>query len=316
VPESLRDAVRARLEFGVAVSVTSPPRLRRIAGLASAAALVVSGCATATPPGAAPGAVSANPSPRHDPFEGANRGLYRLGDLVDKGVVHPILAGYRRIFPRPIRRAVHNVVQNLDEPVVFVNDVLQAHPKAAAKTAVRFFANSTVGVAGIFDAASTAGLPHHDNGFGSTMGRWGVPPGPYIFLPVFGPTTLRDAAGDGVDWFTDPLSWARFPNARPVDLARTGLSLLDDRESADAELRALQKTAVDPYASLRAAYLLQRQSEVKGADFPPLEPLPEVPEPSPPTGPAQPGAAPPASPPQPSPEPPAEPPAAATPPKP
>jgi phospholipid-binding lipoprotein MlaA len=312
VPESAGEAVRARLEFGVAVSLTSPPRLRRTAGLVSAAALILGGCATTTPPGAAPGAVSANPSPHHDPFEGTNRGLYRLGDLVDKGVVHPILAGYRRIFPRPIRRAVHNVVQNLDEPVVFVNDVLQAHPQAAAKTAVRFFANSTVGVAGIFDAASTAGLPHHDNGFGSTLGRWGVPPGPYIFIPVFGPTTLRDAAGDGVDWFTDPLSWAKFPNARAVDLTRTGISLLDDRESADAELRALQKTAVDPYASLRAAYLLQRQSEVKGADFPPLEPLPEIPASPTAPAPAPSGTAPPEA----APPPPAEPPAAPPPPKP
>lgn len=255
-----------------------PPR--RAVLSAAAAALVLAGCASA-PGAAAPGAAAqAGPAaaPRHhDPFEGVNRGLYRLGDLLDRGVVHPILAGYRRLAPRPVRRAIHNVVTNLDEPVVFVNDVLQAHPKTAAKTAVRFFANTTVGVGGIFDAAATAGLLHHDNGFGSTLGRWGVGPGPYIYVPLLGPTTIRDLAGDGVDWVADPFSGAHFANSRRVGLAVTGLSLLDEREQADAELRALKTTAVDPYATLRSAYLQSRAAEVKGGETE-LEPLPELPE--------------------------------------
>jgi phospholipid-binding lipoprotein MlaA len=274
-----------------------PPR-RALVG-ASAAALVLAGCATA-PGAAAPGggtqaAPLAAPH-RHDPFEGLNRGLYRLGDVLDRGIVHPILAGYRRLAPRPVRRAVHNVVTNLDEPVVFVNDVLQAHPKTAAKTAARFFANSTVGVGGIFDAASTAGLPHHDNGFGSTLGRWGVGPGPYIYVPLLGPTTARDLAGDGVDWVTDPFSWAHFNNSHAIGVAETGVSLLDEREQADAELRALKTTAVDPYATLRSAYLQSRAAEVKGGEAD-IEELPELPElPAPDAPPPPPPAPPPAEP--------------------
>jgi phospholipid-binding lipoprotein MlaA len=270
-----------------------------------AAGALLAGCATAPvsrPPGAAPAPREA----RHDPFESANRGLFAVGNVLDRTFVRPIIVGYRRIAPRPVRRAIHNLVQNLDEPVVLLNDVLQGHPKAAGKTAVRFVVNSTVGVGGIFDAAATAGLPHHDNGFASTLGRYDVGPGPYIYIPLLGPTSLRDVVGDGVDWFTDPLSWVRFSNARRYDLGRTGLSLLDEREEAEAKLRELERTAVDPYATLRSVYLQSRQAEVKGEDAP-LEPLPELQEPPPPAAPASPQTAP-AGPPAPAPPPAAGPP--------
>jgi phospholipid-binding lipoprotein MlaA len=258
------------------------PFPRRAVLGASAAGLLLAGCASVSG-AAAPGTTAAAPAVaprRHDPFEGLNRGFFRLGDVIDRGLVHPILAGYRRLAPRPVRRAVHNVVTNLDEPVIFINDVLQAHPKTAAKTAVRFFANSTVGVGGIFDAAATAGIPHHDNGFGSTLGRWGVGPGPYFYLPLLGPTTLRDVTGDAVDWVSDPFSWLHINNARSVGFTEAAVSLLDEREQADAELRALKNTAVDPYATLRSAYLQSRAAEVKGGETE-LEPLPELPEPPP-----------------------------------
>ena len=245
-------------------------------------ALILAGCAAGPRP-SAPGSpapvAAANGTPRHDPLEGMNRGLYRVGDSLDRGIVHPIVAVYRRIVPRPVRQGVHNVLQNLDEPVVFVNDVLQGHPKAAGTTVIRFAANSTVGVAGIFDAAATAGLPHHDNGFGSTLGHYGVAPGPFIYLPLLGPTTLRDAFGEGIDFVADPLSWTRFGNAQTVGIARTGLDLLDEREQADARLRALRNTAADPYATLRSVYLQSREAEIKGPEAP-LETLPELPEPS------------------------------------
>jgi phospholipid-binding lipoprotein MlaA len=246
-------------------------------GLACAA-VTLAGCATA-PAGLS---ATANPPPvRHDPFEGLNRGLYRMGMALDRTLARPVLAGYRRLAPRPVRRAVHNVIQNLDEPVVFVNDVLQAHPKAAAGTAVRFVANSTVGIGGIFDAAETAGIAHHDNGFGSTLGRYGVGPGPYIYLPLLGPTTLRDATGDVVDWVADPVGLAGTSAGRGAEVARTALSLIDEREQADAELRRLERTAVDPYATLRSVYLQSRAAEVKGSGETELEPLPELPEPAP-----------------------------------
>ncbi|MDE2488559.1 MAG: VacJ family lipoprotein [Alphaproteobacteria bacterium] len=247
---------------------------------ALAAAVALAGCATVPGP-TGPGAAAVAPpgtGAHHDPFQRMNRGLFALGEALDRTFVRPVMAVYHRVAPRPVRHAVHNVVQNLDEPVVFLNDVLQVHPKAAATTAVRFFANSTVGVGGIFDAASTAGLEHHDNGFGSTLGRYGVGTGPYLYIPVFGPTTLRDAVGDGVDWFTDPFALANTSKARAFDWTRTVVSLLDEREQADEELRALQSTSVDPYASLRSVYFQSRAAEVNGAGATELEPLPAFPD--------------------------------------
>lgn len=263
--------------------------------------LLLGGCATPaaglTPPGALAAASAPQDRPRGDPFESLNRSLFRLGRAVDHAVVGPIVGGYRRITPQPIRHAVTNVLQNLNEPVVFVNDVLQAHFGPAGRTAVRFVANSTVGVAGIFDPAAQAGLPYHDNGFGSTLGHYGVGAGPYIFVPVLGPTSLRDAIGEGVDYATDPLTWTKFRGATKFGVARTTLSLAQERLDAEQDLRTLDQTAADPYATTRSVYLQSRQAEIKGPETT-LEPLPELPAESPP---ASPPAAPPASP---TPEPP------------
>lgn len=275
----------------------------RLAGVALIAA-VLSGCATV--PAAGPGAsAEVGTGARHDPFERTNRGLFALGQALDRTFVRPLVAAYRHVLPRPVRHAVHNVVQNLDEPVVFANDVLQLHPVAAGKTAVRFVANSTVGVGGIFDAASTAGLPHRDNGFGATLGHYGVGPGAYFYVPLLGPTTVRDAVGQGVDIALDPFSWTRFRNAQTFDVARTSLSLIDERVEADKELRALDATAADPYATMRSVYLQSRQAEIKGPDaaLDELPPLPDTPpaETSGPTSPTEPSATQP-PPPPPSPE--------------
>jgi phospholipid-binding lipoprotein MlaA len=245
--------------------------------LAGLAALALGGCATVPAP--APSASAAAPA-RHDPFERTNRGLFAFGRALDRALVRPIVEAYRAVLPRPVRHAVHNVVQNLDEPVVFANDLLQLHPAAAGRTAVRFAANSTVGVAGVFDAAATAGLPHHDNGFGSTLGRYGVGPGPYFYLPLLGPTTLRDAVGEGVDFGLDPFTWSRFGNAQTFDVARTGLSLLDERVEADKDLKTLEATAADPYATLRSVYFQSRRADIEGADAA-LDELPPLPEPAP-----------------------------------
>lgn len=292
------------LGFGHLLSVSAVGWLLLLGGCAAPAAGL-------TPPGASAAASAPQDQPRGDPFESLNRGLFRLGRAIDHAVVRPIVGGYRRITPQPVRHAVSNVLQNLNEPVVFVNDLLQAHFTPAGHTAVRFVANSTVGVAGIFDPAAQAGLPHHDNGFGSTLGRYGVGPGPYIYVPLLGPTSLRDAIGDGVDYATDPLTWTKFRGATKFEFARTALSAVDARLDADQDLRTLDKAAVDPYATTRSVYLQSRQAEIKGPETT-LEPLPELPPESPPasspvTTPAPPAASP--APDQPSTQPPGPPPA-------
>lgn len=271
---------------------------RTLPGLIAGAALLA-GCASPAGTSQAPGATIAGAAPppaRHDPFEAANRRLFRFGRALDHAFISPIVGGYRRIAPKPVRTALHNVLQNLDEPLVFVNDVLQLHPATAARTAVRFAGNTTFGIGGIFDPATKAGLPHHDNGFGSTLGRYGVGPGPYGYLPLLGPTSLRDMVGEGVDFFIDPLANV-LPKARKVTITRTALTLLDEREEAEEDLRKLEGSA-DPYATLRSVYEQSRQADIKGPDAP-LEELPEIPP-----GPAETPATPPARPPVAEPAPP------------
>ena len=248
------------------------------------AATMVAGCATTAGTSGGLGAAAAETA-HGDPFEGLNRRLFSLGRAIDRRLVRPIVGGYRRVAPAPVRTALHNVLQNLDEPLVFVNDVLQLHPATAGRTALRFVSNSTFGVAGVFDPATGAGLPHHDNGFGSTLGRYGVGAGPYAYVPLLGPTSLRDMVGEGVDFFIDPLANI-LPKARKVTIARTALSLLDEREAAEDDLRRLEGAA-DPYATARSVYFQSRDVDIKGPDAP-LQALPEIPsEPAPPQSPAE-----------------------------
>ena len=191
-----------------------------------AAALLLAGCATLAGPGAQPPG-SERAGSNADPFEPLNRSLAGVGRVV------------RRATPRPVREGVHNVLQNADEPVVAINDVLQGRFGAGTRTLARFAANSTLGLAGLFDPAAKAGLPHHDNGFASTLGRYGVPAGPHLYLPLVGPLTVRAAIGGAVDYVTDPVSLARYPGAHDVGIARTALSMVDDREQAEPPLNKM-----------------------------------------------------------------------------
>jgi phospholipid-binding lipoprotein MlaA len=250
-------------------------------------------CATVPAGPAASGyQAAAQPAAIHsaavDPFEGLNRRLFGLGRGFDRRIIQPILGGYSSVVPGPLRRSVHNVLQNAGEPVVFINDILQAHFSAGARTAVRFAGNSTIGLIGIFDPVSRAGLPHHDNGFGTTLGRYGAGPGPYFYIPLIGPTDLRDAIGAGVDLVSDPLPWGRLRDARAVRTTMTVLSLVDERLDAEKDLQTLEKVAADPYATLRSVYLQSRKAEIAGPDAE-FEALPEFPP--------EPAAAPPATPP-------------------
>ncbi|WP_372784266.1 VacJ family lipoprotein [Phenylobacterium sp.] len=252
---------------------------------AAAACLALGGCATvagppmATPPSnAAPAQVTAG-----DPFEGLNRRLFGFGQAFDRSFIRPLALGYERRAPTPLRRAIHNLLQNADEPVVFVNDVLQARFAPAAHTAARFLGNTTVGLGGLFDPMARAGAPHHDNDFGATLGRYGFGPGPYLFLPLIGPTSGRDAFGAGVDYVVDPLSWLKFRHAKTIGLARTALTLADARLEAEQDLQTLEATAVDPYATVRAVHRQSRALEVNGTEDE-LDALPEL---SPPPAPSQ-----------------------------
>jgi phospholipid-binding lipoprotein MlaA len=231
-----------------------------------------------------------------DPWEPANRTFYMVHRVLDDAVFSKIAAAFRLI-PAPIRTAVRNVISNLTEPGVAANDLLQGHPDVTARTAARFAINTTVGLGGMIDVAGATGLPHHPNDFADTFGRWGVPPGPYLFITLIGPTTLRDSAGSIADALTDPFTWAHFYHRWTIIDVRTVWGGLDQRVEADDQLRAIDNMSTDSYASLRSLYLQNRAALIAsppGAppDSEPLQTLPDF-------GPADPGAS--SSPPAPNP---------------
>ena len=199
-----------------------------------------------------------------DPWERFNRGAFAVNQAIDRNVFQPI-ARLFHLKPGPIGKALHNFLTNLSEPVVFFNDVLQVRPKRAAGTVARLVINTTVGVGGILDVAVRAGVPHHDNGFGLTLGRYGFEPGPYIYLPLFGPTTVRDLLGRGVDTVSDPLFWNSYPYKTDVSIGKAVFSGIDARIQAGPDLDALLSDAADPYATLRSTWLQNRQGEVDEA---------------------------------------------------
>ena len=222
-----------------------------------AAPTVVNPTAPAPPSGVAVG-------PNPDPYEGLNRKSYALFQYLDRHAIRPASVFYAHAVPKVARTGLHNAIQNVGEPVIFFNDLLQLHPKAAGQTLGRFAVNSTFGIAGLGDPATKAGLPYHQNGFGTTLGRYGVPPGPFLFIPVIGPSDVRDALGSGVDTLSDPLTWINYTGRWAVGASRTVVSGLDTRANADPQLKQIDAMATDPYATLRSLYLQNRQAEITG----------------------------------------------------
>ena len=217
--------------------------------------------AAATAGASAPGLIA-------DPLEGWNRGVSGFNNGLDRAVVRPLAMTYRRTLPTPARDGVRNVLTNLGAPVVFVNDMLQVRPTPAANTAFRFAVNTTVGVLGVFDVASSMGVPKHKADFGQTLGRYGVGPGPYVFLPFLGPSSVRDTVGFVVNTAIDPVTFARFDGAVPAKVTVITLNALDVRITFDRDIKDLQRTATDPYAATRSIWIQNREAFISG-DAPP-----------------------------------------------
>ena len=217
-------------------------------------------------PAAAEQALEAAPTKRvhtpGDPLEGFNRGMFRIFQAVDKVVFRPLALGYRHVVPRPVRSGLRNFFSNLGEPIVFINDVLQLRPRRAVRTFGRFTFNTVLGVGGLIDVSTHENLPHHDNGFGSTMAFYGVKSGPYVFVPFLGPTTLRDMVGGIGDGMVLPNVVGPPFNKIEYEVPRAVLTGLDQRAEADDELQSLYRTALDPYATLRSVYLQNREAQI------------------------------------------------------
>jgi phospholipid-binding lipoprotein MlaA len=207
--------------------------------------------------------------PADDPLEGLNRISFDVSQALDKVLIRPAAMAYKTVVPRPLRDGVRNGLSNLGEPLVFLNDILQLKPKRALRTLGRFLLNSILGLGGLFDIAREKKfkLPHHPNSFSNTLGFYGVKPGPYIYLPLFGPMVLRDLA----DRAQGTLQGRVFDNPVFRDGRGTAFQIasgLDLRVENDTELKALLDDAIDPYATFRSTWLQDRQGEIDALKAP------------------------------------------------
>ena len=201
----------------------------------------------------------AAPTHNPDPFENINRSIFAFNDGIDKTLIRPIAKGYQTIVPSPVTTGVSNFFSNLGDIVVIANDLLQFKFKQAASDTSRLFINSTIGLVGIIDVASELNLPKHDEDFGQTLGYWGVNSGPYIVLPLWGPSSARDIVGLGADTLLDPLFYYAGTQAEAQALAPYVVKGVDERANLLGAERILQAAALDKYSYLRDAYLSRRE---------------------------------------------------------
>ena len=208
--------------------------------------------------------------PTRDPIERVNRGIDAFNRKVDRYTLRPIAKGYKNVMPRPLRIAVSNFFDNIVEPVNIINNLLQGKFAPGGSELGRFLLNSTVGLGGLIDVASHAGLKEHEEDFGQTLAVWGFGSGPYLVVPFLGPYTLRDGFGDVLDTAANPIYWIE------EDKVRYGLIALwaVDTRMQFLEVDSALNEALDPYVFLRESYLQHRTYEIYDGD-PPLEEFPE-----------------------------------------
>lgn len=225
--------------------------LRRLGVLALLA--IASGCATGP-----------NPNPA-DPFEPFNRGVSRFNDVVDDAVLRPAATAYREVLPSPVRTGVNNFFGNLSDVWSFVNSALQLKLQNSAETFMRVNVNTFFGLGGLLDIATEAGIDRHSEDFGQTLGRWGVPSGPYVVLPLFGSSTLRDTAAWPIDRRGDLLGEL---DDIPVRNSLYVLRVVDGRSNLLRAGQLLDDAALDKYSFTRDAYLQRRRNEVHDGNLP------------------------------------------------
>ena len=230
--------------------------------LTSLLMLGLAGCAT-PPPASNPEAL-AYYRETNDPLEPFNRKMYAVNNALDAAILRPAAKAYVFVLPDAIRTGIHNMLGNLGTPVTLSNDMLEGKPRRAGDTYMRFLINTTVGCLGFFDVATKWGYPAHSADFGMTLANWGVHPGPYLYLPVLGPSDPRDFAGFGVDIAADPFTWVGQGAAvTGLNWGRWALTALDARSRLLGTISNVKKTALDPYATFRSLYRQHRQSQIE-----------------------------------------------------
>ena len=222
----------------------------------------VAGCATG--PDRKPG----------DPLEPMNRQIFKFNDALDRAIAQPVAKGYQKVTPQPVRQAITNFFSNLGDLGNAANNILQLKITDATEDIMRFVMNSTFGIGGLLDFATPAGLPKHHEDFGLTLGRWGVPAGPYLVLPLFGPSSVRDSTGYVVDFRFNVIHYLKPAVRDPMYIAQFISGRADLLGASDL----LQAAALDKYSFVRDAYTQQRQSLLRGSSSTPA-PLPNYGDP-------------------------------------
>ncbi|CAB3663222.1 MlaA family lipoprotein [Achromobacter pestifer] len=227
--------------------------LSRIATIAAAGALMA-GCAAPQ-----------NPDPR-DPWEGFNRGVYKFNDTVDRAVFKPVAQAYTFVTPQPVRSCVHNIFSNVSDLWSGANSFLQGRGHDFVNTLGRFLFNTTMGVGGCFDVASANGARKIPNDFGTTLGVWGFSQGPYLVLPFFGSSSVRDGVGLAGDFAGTTYGYMGIDSIDNVRLRNSlwGLRVVDTRASLLSATDTIDRVALDPYSFIRDAYLQRRNAMVLG----------------------------------------------------
>jgi len=229
------------------------PNYARIATVLSICALTA-GCAT-----------TSNPDPR-DPWEGFNRGVYKFNDAVDRALLKPVAQAYTYITPQPVRSCIHNMFSNVGDLWSATNSFLQGRGHDFVNTIGRFLFNTTMGIGGCFDVASANGARKIPNDFGTTLGVWGIGQGPYLVLPIWGPSSVRDGVGLVGDWQGGAYTYTN-PSAIDDSTLRNslwGLEIIDARARLLDTTNMVDNVALDPYSFVRDAYLQRRASMVRG----------------------------------------------------
>jgi phospholipid-binding lipoprotein MlaA len=244
----------------------------RAAAIALAlAGLTLAGCATRSE--TAPGTQAAGV---YDPLEPMNRAIYNVNEGADILVIRPVAEIYRGTVPDPIRTAVRNFLQNLAAPLVIANELLQADFAGAQTAFERLLVNTTIGIGGFVDIAGMyLDKPFLYEDFGQTLAVWGVPEGPYLVLPILGPSNFRDAGGRGVDFVADPVGIAVDSDA--FSYTRAGVSGVDTRAGLIEPIDDIRRNSLDPYAALRSLYQQRRETEIRDGAVAPSQEV-EFPE--------------------------------------
>ncbi|WP_254434776.1 VacJ family lipoprotein [Magnetospirillum sp. UT-4] len=225
---------------------------------------LVAGCAT--PPPADDKEAMVEWEQVNDPLEPMNRTVFAFNQAVDKALLKPLAQAYREAVPPYGRDRVRDFLNNLRSPIILANDILQGAPDRAVQTLMRFAFNTGFGIGGLFDLAGASGIPYHDEDFGQTFAVWGIGEGPYLVLPIIGPSNPRDGVGLVAEWLGDPVNlyidrvgedWAMW--------TRSGLAGIDKRESLLDTLDEVERTSLDYYSAIRALYRQRRDAEIKNS---------------------------------------------------